>query len=585
MREHELPIESRESPALFPPATESLVNLELAEKNWPKEVTENPEFREQVAFRQKLIERLDAVLRSLPQPDMELDKAVEEGRVKISEASDLYESLAELLSDPEYGRLALYLPFELLPAVGKMRPYELDEAAANFQRSYMDAWAQLLSSLDVRANFVDGDVLEAESRQGDHPRLVKAAHLIPKLIEKGYLDPAGVIEMIEKNSEPTLLSSIADTLPMLAEMKVMDKTEIERLRALIPASSQKNQEPPNAVTEARTKWIESEKRRLESEKAGDELLRLIDEKGEISDFEIKILAIAVRKAIDRGTDASKDIFERYSDALHSALPAADAETKDEIEKALFHAAASGVADKSLLERHGLTVPKLAGPFSENLHTNDKDMEDIGRAVSAMEKNPELSALAYPLLLIYGSRLKGYATSRADRDVAYLLRPGLSPADAEHARELIAKNAFNENTGEELTEFRTQQTPEGIRIDDRKVSLPHAGDSAWAHVLFGAAWEGDPQTVQKLRSELLTPYFFIKTDDVEKRKQQLWELERDALQYRLMHRGYARFNTPCGGFNSPAAASIDGQSAFWDSGYRRTATRIFARRVFLPKLKK
>jgi hypothetical protein len=66
---------------------------------------------------------------------------------------------------------------------------------------------------------------------------------------------------------------------------------------------------------------------------------------------------------------------------------------------------------------------------------------------------------------------------------------------------------------------------------------------------------------------------------------LEEIERDMLQYRLMHKGYERHYPPYGGINTPHADLIDGKSTFWDSGYRQTAIRLFASQVFLPKISK
>jgi hypothetical protein len=64
---------------------------------------------------------------------------------------------------------------------------------------------------------------------------------------------------------------------------------------------------------------------------------------------------------------------------------------------------------------------------------------------------------------------------------------------------------------------------------------------------------------------------------------LGELERDVLQYRLMHKGYRRFFPPRGGIDRFRAQGLDPESVFWDSGYRRLATKLFVSRVFLPQL--
>ena len=68
-----------------------------------------------------------------------------------------------------------------------------------------------------------------------------------------------------------------------------------------------------------------------------------------------------------------------------------------------------------------------------------------------------------------------------------------------------------------------------------------------------------------------------------RRQALESIEKDALQYRLMHKGYERFCAPCGGSALKKQTSLDGNSPFWDSGYRAMATKLFVERVFLTQL--
>src|SRR3989344_1683252 len=112
---------------------ESFFNPVLAAEVWPKSIVNNEVLMRQVRQRKKLIECLET-----------------------RQMAELYESLSDLLDDRDYRRLILYLPFEFLP-----------KAPERFRRAYMKAWRSLLSAHDVRANFVDGDVLEEEQRTGD----------------------------------------------------------------------------------------------------------------------------------------------------------------------------------------------------------------------------------------------------------------------------------------------------------------------------------------------------------------------------------------------------------------------------------
>jgi len=194
----------RETPP-FPPAVELLSDPQKAGEFWPNKII-TKEFLNQLESRKELNERLDAVLSGLPKPDMPLQETISQNYLTENKVIDLYASLSDLLEkDSDYERIILYLPFEFLPDTSDKNSSEkFSSEAQRFKTAYMSAWNNLLSTQDVRANFVDGDVLEVESRKGDLPRVVKAAHLIPKLVEKGFLDIERVFELMEQSDDETL---------------------------------------------------------------------------------------------------------------------------------------------------------------------------------------------------------------------------------------------------------------------------------------------------------------------------------------------------------------------------------------------
>src|SRR6185295_13438322 len=113
-----------------------------------------------------------------------------------------------------------------------------------------------------------------------------------------------------------------------------------------------------------------------------------------------------------------------------------------------------------------------------------------------------------------------------------------------------------------------------------------GDSTLTHVLFEGAWGGNKNTIRELYEKLLVDYLYSKGKTVlqhDARTFWLKEIERDTLQYRLMHKGYARFFPKQGGIDTDHSSGIDSNSAFWDSGYRRLASKLFIDKVFLPQL--
>src|SRR3989344_5349104 len=168
-----------------PPAVELLLSPEQAVSVWPEHISENKEFKKQVEDRRQFNSRLDIILSRLPRPDISLPDAISENHVTEAQVADLYESLGDLLDNPDYRRVALYIPFEFLPDTRKkLGSEDFQRSAQELSQKFMEAWQALLSSHDVRANFVDGDVLEMESMTEDSPRVVKAAHLLPKLVEQ-----------------------------------------------------------------------------------------------------------------------------------------------------------------------------------------------------------------------------------------------------------------------------------------------------------------------------------------------------------------------------------------------------------------
>lgn len=212
---------------------ESFLNPNCAIKVWPKSVTASRVFWEQLKQRGELLDRLNNVVNCLPRQDMSFETAVKQRYIDGEQVAKLYTSLSDLLEfTPEYKRLILYLPFEFLPTK-TWHPSEeiLQQASDRFKQTYMKAWKNLLSTKDARANFVDGDVLEIEHRVGDLPRVVKAAHLIPKLVEKGWMEIKDILGLMEESSDETLRDSIADTLPVLSDLGLISEKEIKLMEA------------------------------------------------------------------------------------------------------------------------------------------------------------------------------------------------------------------------------------------------------------------------------------------------------------------------------------------------------------------
>lgn len=545
---------------------ETFFDAARAAEIWPDSIVRSEDFVRQVEQRIELSRCLNDVRSALPRADMHLHIAIEKGYVSESQTAELYESLCNLLEDDDYKRLLLYLPFEFLPR-GSWRPSEkkLQQATERFERTYMRVWKRLLWIHDVRANFVDGDVLESECRIGDLPRVVKAAHLIPKLTEAGFITIKDVVTLMDESNDWVLKNSIADALYAVGLGE-------QREPSIMPG-------PDSTITKKRRTWLKQvEEQEAIAALAEDICAAILDSRfTRVSTDNPEALVEGIRKAVEK----HPALYTQYKKPLLTLWEESnDPDTTEALLKAFRRFHRLGITDESVLDGLGIKIPDLGGPFFENLQ-HVAELPDIQRIVSSVESDPELSGFIYPAVLLYGSRLSGYGTQNADIDLAVFVKPGIPFSARPRIEELLKKTFTHKKIhGEEITEFWLEEDGDKLTVCDFAHNTS-TGESSWTHVLFGAAWLGEQAATRKLCRKLLVPYMGARDRDV--REQHVEQMERTVLQYRLMHNGYERFFPPSGGVNVPHSDAIDGTSAFWDSGYRQLATKLFIDRVFLPKV--
>ncbi len=621
-------------------AVESFLNPEVVAQVWPEWVARNKVFLEQIAERKKLSEHLHLIQSHVRRPDLSLENAVFLEQITEEQVAGLYESLADLLQNsPEYRRIILSLPFEFLPNIDWNPDSEkLREQIERFRSAYLNAWENLLRIHDVRANFIDGDVLEVEMRDGDLPRVVKAAHLIPFLVEKRWITPEEVISMIEVNEDETLRKSIADGLPILSDLGLLDEGSrskmemsadplIQNMTRIIfaPRTPKKEKKPRiiNAVsfqtdlkqkftqidtedlgttTEKRKKWIQKTNKQKAVADAGNEIGlsiqhgllpdEFVEQISDISSLLPSQLALidGIRKAIEgaakNNREQAKIWYERFGNVLSTLWSTQNPEIQNYLRKLFFRLYHLRVIDEQTLSFFEISMPKLGGPFLDNLKAMPTEMQEIQAMAKTIESHPELKKYVYPVILVFGSRVKGYGTLDADIDTGIFVRPGTPMVTRRNIQRWLGEVFVHEKVRGDIVEFWLEETKSGLAVrdfDNPDVSL---GDSSWTHILFGAVWEGNNEALQELYEHLLAPYFFDTKEEIYGRAARglyLEEIERDTLQYRLMHKGYEAFFPSFGGIPTPHADWIDGSSMFWDSGYRNLATKLFVERVFLPKI--
>ncbi|HEU0050710.1 MAG TPA: hypothetical protein VFQ60_01485 [Patescibacteria group bacterium] len=570
------------------PASESLLSPTRADR-WLEPIRQNPEFKAQVRERRTLCNRLDEVIAHLPSPEMDLETAVTEHILTEQQVANLYRSLTALLKNPDYRRLIFYLPFEFLPRK-EWHPSSpnLKQKRAEFAAIYLARWHALLTIHDVRANFVDGDVLEVESRRGDLPRVVKAAHLIPILVEKGLLSLDDINELRRNTDDQLLKETIEETLPVLADLDFLPP-QPEAIRPLAVAQAA-------SITKKRTAWLAQEQRRRaldakSSELAGAILHGSFDSSLlSASDSFTQYSAIdAVRKAMEQEAAQPSNalsLLQRYQTALAdlwNAQPALHAP----LSKLFYHAHALNLLTDRDLHQFGLPLPTLTGPFSKHLAEMKAPLTALKQVIAEIKRDPILAQYVYPIVLIFGSRVKGYGSKDADIDAAVLMKPDTDITQKPAIRRALRQAFALSHIDDSVVEFWLQSHGQELRVRNDAGDEPMIANRSWTHVLFNAVWEGDNEAIQIVRRQLLLPYVTEPNDQLFGRNLRqlcLEQFERDILQYRLMHNGYEKFY-PIKKIKMPHAHLIDGQSAFWDSGYRQTATRLFAQHVFLPRLNK
>lgn len=378
----------------------------------------------------------------------------ERGEATIVEKNRFYEGVCNLLDNPEQERIALFLPFESFPT-----PKEHSYEAERFRESYLSAWGNLLNVQDVRASFVDGDVLEVDARPGDPERVVKAAHLAPWLAQSGLLKSDDIISLAQDGGDELLTRSLLETKNLLSDLNLLSEAELAALENIennLPEKSPTG--APKYITIARRTWL--------AEKA-------------------------------RG----------FARPVH-----APSETS------------------------------LSQPLSGRLLELGIEIDVAKQLADGLDPS-----WSYNVVWLGGSRLKGYSQDSSDLDLYVPVK-----------RPISANNGL--------------QT---IPVTEIERDLP-----GYAHEVFDMAWIGEPDKIQQLQRQIVPQYFFEKDPLVRRRS--LERLEQDLLEYRLLHKGYPRLH-PDTNPEYKKYLSMDGQSAFYERGYRIIATKIFANSVFIPRI--
>ena len=166
-----------------------------------------------------------------------------------------------------------------------------------------------------------------------------------------------------------------------------------------------------------------------------------------------------------------------------------------------------------------------GPFIDNI-----DYETFSR----------LEVPDDQILILAGSRLKGYGRNDSDFDIFHY-------------------------------------DPIAGVIKEYETTVDHPG--LIAHLILDTAWIGNTERGTQ-RAQYFAALRYLKLDEPH-RKQSLLRMEMDLLQFRLMHKGFPSAHPNDCAKDTKTLKRIDGTSAFYDDRYRTIATQLFAKYIVLP----
>jgi hypothetical protein len=582
----------------------------------PAEIAANPTLREQSEQRIALRDSLAALFSQIP-TYIDSQAALEQGLVTMEQLTSLYMQLADFLEfDPNNSRLILYLPFQIVPSLEQQQN---NSVAMRFADSYRQAWLRLLHESEVRASFVDGDVLEPEL--GKPERVRKAAHMLPEVLEKGLIDVIDLLTLIEIVSDPELLKSLAAGIMVAADRNLFSADDWQSLRELLAIKSvaaeaelqlTETEEAPNilptfeqlvcrvesellvaanieksGISAARANWQKKVQCQAILVAATTDLVLLyqtgaatLADIANLATRTTELASLAVQTLIAIGHSLPDKVAE-----ILLMLQSLKLQASDQITQGLnqwFHA---GIIDLECINSLGVKPVDLSSalPVSPQ-DLIELDYRYLATAAGKIKDHPVLREYLYPCVLAFGSKVKGYAGSGSDDDIAIFIKPGVTWEVREQLWQIIRSELPELTKVDKILEFWLDSDG-GFRSPASEIST--VVGELQIHMLMGGLLIGDSET-QKLYSNIVARYLNLQRygENCEQiRSHLLRQLELDVLQYRLLHKGYRQFNHVT---TRPAKANshlIDWQADFWDNGYRRTASLLFLQRVFLPSLVK
>ncbi|MDO8551277.1 MAG: hypothetical protein Q7S03_01170 [bacterium] len=309
------------------------------------------------------------------------------------------------------------------------------------------------------------------------------------------------------------------------------------------------------------------------------------QKSDITTFEAATGVKGVFKTIEKlaeNPEKAKLMYQNFREVLDQLKKDGSGETEDEITSGLCHLAALGIVEAKELQRYQIKIPRfdsISGVDLEEIISGQ--LRNFGPLVEQLRSTPDVQRVIFPAFLFFGSRLKGYSRAKADIDYAAFIRPQIEWSQKGQVDQILDKTAGDSRVGR-ASEFWLGEDGGKLKVKDVPLTSMAIADKNWDYVLLAGVWLGDKTEVRKLYQGLISGCLTTNRDKAT-RTDQLRRIEREVIQYRLMHRGYGRFYPRVGGIQTEHSGLINSESYFYDPGFRRVATKLFLGKVFLPEL--